>query len=86
MESTSLRLPRSDLALIDQAAELMGCSRSAFVRDAAVRAARAVLGEPAVVTMSPEAFDAFEAAVSSPAVASPEMVEKLRRARTLAFP
>jgi uncharacterized protein (DUF1778 family) len=75
----SMRLPESDLAIIDRAAALRGRSRTDFVREAAVRAAEEVLLEQRVVRMSPEDFEAFKAAISAPGKAVPEMVELLRR-------
>ena len=75
----SMRLPEADIAVIDQAASLRGRSRTDFVREAAVRAAEDVLMESMPVRMSPEGFDAFMQALSSPAQAVPEMVELLRR-------
>jgi uncharacterized protein (DUF1778 family) len=41
----SMRLPESDVAMIDRAATLRGRSRTDFVRDAAVRAAEEVVME-----------------------------------------
>lgn len=76
----SMRLPDSDIAIIDRAAMLRGRSRTDFVRDAAVRAAEDVLMEAMPIRMSVEGFDAFMAAVSGPAIAVPEMVEVFRRA------
>jgi uncharacterized protein (DUF1778 family) len=76
----SMRLPESDIAIIDRAASLRGRSRTDFVREAAVRAAEAVLMESSPVRMSAAAFKAFLAALSGPATAVPEMVEVLRRA------
>ncbi len=75
----SMRLPEADIAIIDRAATLRGRSRTDFVREAAVRAAEDVLMESAPIRMSPDGFDAFLKALSSPAVAVPEMVEVLRR-------
>jgi len=75
----SMRLPDSDVAIIDRAANLRGRSRTDFVREAAVRAAEDVLLEQSVVRMEPEAFEAFKAAVSAPPKVVPEMVERLRR-------
>ncbi len=75
----SMRLPENDVAIIDRAAQLRGSSRTDFVRAAAVRAAEDVLLEQSVVRMSPDDFEAFKAAVSAPARAVPEMVERLRR-------
>ena len=75
----SMRLPDSDIAIIDRAAALRGRSRTDFVRDAAVRAAEEVLLERSVIRMGPEAFEAFKAAISAPPQAVPEMIERLRR-------
>ena len=76
----SMRLPASDIAIIDRAASLRGRSRTDFVRDAAVRGAEDVLMESSPVRMSAAGFKAFMAAVSGPTTAVPEMVEVLRRA------
>ena len=76
----SMRLPETDIAVIDRAAELRGRSRTDFVRDAAVRAAEDVLMETIPVRMSAAGFKAFIAALSAPATAVPEMVELFRRA------
>jgi uncharacterized protein (DUF1778 family) len=65
----SMRLPETDIAIIDRAAALRGRSRTDFMRDAAVRAAEDVLMETT-----------FMAALSGPAAAVPEMVELFRRA------
>lgn len=75
----SMRLPDTDIAIIDRAARLRGRSRTDFVRDAAVRAAEDVLMETSPIRMSAEGFDAFMAAVAGPAVPVPEMVELFRR-------
>ena len=75
----SMRLPDSDIAIIDRAAALRGRSRTDFVRDAAVRAAEDVLLERSVIRMDPEAFEAFKSAISAPPQAVPEMVRRLRR-------
>jgi uncharacterized protein (DUF1778 family) len=76
----SMRLPETDIAIIDRAAALRGRSRTDFVRDAAVRAAEDVLLETAPIRMSPAGFKAFMAALSGPATPVPEMVELFRRA------
>ncbi len=75
----SMRLPETDIAIIDRAAALRGRSRTDFVRDAAVRAAEEVLMETAPIRMSPAGFKAFMAALSKPAAVVPEMVELFRR-------
>jgi uncharacterized protein (DUF1778 family) len=63
----SMRLPETDIAIIDRAATLRGRSRTDFVRDAAVRAAEDVLMETLPIRMSPAGFKAFMAALSGPA-------------------
>ena len=76
----SLRLPEDDLAVIDSAARRRGRSRTDFMRDAAVRAAEAVLLEESIIRMSPEGFTAFQAAISQPGKPVPQMVAALKRA------
>ncbi|UQR65135.1 DUF1778 domain-containing protein [Bradyrhizobium sp. C-145] len=76
----SMRLPETDIAIIDRAAALRGRSRTDFVRDAAVRAAEDVLMETAPIRMSASGFKAFMATLSGPATSVPEMVELFQRA------
>jgi uncharacterized protein (DUF1778 family) len=75
----SMRLPASDVAIIDRAARMRGRSRTDFVRDAAVRAAEEIILETTLVRMSPSAFEAFVEAISAPAKPVPEMVKTMRR-------
>jgi uncharacterized protein (DUF1778 family) len=70
----SMRLPASDIAIIDRAAGLRGRSRTDFVRDAAVRAAEEAIMESAPIRMSPTGFKAFVAAISAPGTPVPELV------------
>lgn len=75
----SMRLPESDIAIIDRAAGLRGRSRTDFVREAAVRAAEDVLMENRLIRMSSEGFADFIAVLSKPAAPVPEMVELAKR-------
>ena len=75
----SMRLPESDVAIIDRAARLRGRSRTDFVRDAAVRAAEDVLMDSGLVRMSTESFEAFVSVLAAPAAPVPELVELVRR-------
>ncbi|OCK59632.1 DUF1778 domain-containing protein [Bradyrhizobium sp. LMTR 3] len=75
----SMRLPETDIAIIDRAATLRGRSRTDFVREAAVRAAEDILMETAPIRMSPAGFRAFVEVLSQPARPVPEMVELLQR-------
>jgi uncharacterized protein (DUF1778 family) len=75
----SMRLPDTDIALIDRAAGLRGRSRTDFVREAAVRAAEEVLMESGLIRMTQEGFAEFMAVLSAPATVVAPMVEVLRR-------
>jgi uncharacterized protein (DUF1778 family) len=75
----SMRLPETDIAIIDRAATLRGRSRTDFVREAAVRAAEDVLLETMPIRMSSAGFKAFVEVLSQPARPVPEMVELFER-------
>ena len=75
----SMRLPETDIAIIDRAARLRGRSRTDFVRDAAVQSAEEVLMENTLMRMSSAAFNAFAAAIAAPARVVPEIVKVLKR-------
>lgn len=75
----SMRFADVDIAIIDRAARMRGRSRTAFVREAAVRAAEDVLVESTLVRMSSSGFNAFIEALAEPATAVPEMMELLKR-------
>ena len=75
----SMRLPETDIAIIDRAASLRGRSRTDFVREAAVRAAEDVLMETVPIRMSPAGFKAFIETLSGPAHPVPEMVKLFQR-------
>ena len=74
----SMRLPDSDLAIIDRAAQLRGRSRTEFMRDAAVRSAEDIIMENTFIRMSPQGFSAFVATLDAPAVPVAALVEVLR--------
>ena len=75
----SMRLPASDIAVIDRAAGLRGRSRTDFIREAAVRAAEETIVETTLIRMSPAGFAAFLGALSAPPRAVPEMAELMKR-------
>lgn len=75
----SMRMPDTDLAIIDRAANLLGRSRTEFMRDAAVRAAEEAIMENTPIRLSPSAFEAFVATLDAPAKPVPAMVELLKR-------
>ena len=75
----SMRLPETDITIIDRAADIRGRSRTDFVRDAAVRAAEEVLMENTFLRMSPQAFSHFSAVIAAPAKSVPELVKLFKR-------
>ena len=75
----SLRMPDTDLAIIDRAANLRGRSRTEFMRDAAVRAAEDAIMDNTPIRLSLNGFEAFVAALDAPAKPVPAMVELLKR-------
>jgi uncharacterized protein (DUF1778 family) len=75
----SMRLPASDVAIIDRAAGLRGRSRTDFIREAAVRAAEEAIIETTLIRMSPAGFTAFIEALSAAPRVVPEMVELMER-------
>jgi uncharacterized protein (DUF1778 family) len=75
----SMRLADADIAIIDRAARMRGRPRAEFMRDAAVRAAEAVIVENTVIRMSPEGLSAFATMLDSPAKSVPEMVALQKR-------
>ncbi len=75
----SMRLPETDIAIIDRAADIRGRSRTDFVREAAVRAAEEVLMENTLLRMSPQGFSHFAAVISAPAKPEPEPVKLFKR-------
>jgi uncharacterized protein (DUF1778 family) len=74
-ETINLRASRKQKALIDQAAEALGRSRSDFMLDIACREAEAVLLDRRYFVLSPEAFQRFTAMLDRP----PKDNAKLRR-------
>lgn len=74
-----MRLPETDVAIIDRAAAIRGRSRTDFVREAAVRAAEDVLLETMPIRMSSAGFKAFVDVLSQPPRPVPEMVELFQR-------
>jgi uncharacterized protein (DUF1778 family) len=68
--------------LIEEAAELLHVSKSAFVTDAARREAERVLARSDVTVMAPEVFDSLMATLES-ADESPELAELARLPRLI---
>ncbi|WP_188820214.1 type II toxin-antitoxin system TacA family antitoxin [Brucella endophytica] len=76
----SMRFRDDDLTIIDRGAELLGLSRTEFMRRAALSEAQTAILNESVIRLSPDAYDAFMQAISAPAEApSPKVAERLRR-------
>ncbi|MEZ5784342.1 MAG: DUF1778 domain-containing protein [Rhizobiaceae bacterium] len=76
----SMRFRDDDLTIIDRGADLLGLSRTEFMRRAALNEAQAAILNETVIRVSPEAYDTFMQAISAPAAAlPPKATERLRR-------
>jgi uncharacterized protein (DUF1778 family) len=64
--ATQMRFDKSGLAKIDRAAELVGSTRSEFVRRSAVVEAEKILLDQAYFGVDKKTFDFFEALTSKP--------------------
>jgi uncharacterized protein (DUF1778 family) len=72
-ETINLRASREQKALIDQAAEALGRTRSDFMLDIACREAEAVLLDRRYFVLSEEAFERFNAILDKPPQDTPEL-------------
>lgn len=77
-----LRTDESTDELIAEAAELLHMTKSAFVTDAARRAARKVISRSDVTLMAPEVFDKMMASLDAPDE-SPELAALSRLPRLI---
>lgn len=76
----SMRFRDDDLTIIDRGAELLGLSRTEFMRRAALHEAQAAILNETVIRLSPAAYDAFMQVISAPAAEPPlKAAERLRR-------
>ncbi|MBN9259107.1 MAG: hypothetical protein BGO93_21290 [Mesorhizobium sp. 65-26] len=76
----SMRFRNDDLTIIDRGAELVGLSRTEFMRRAALHEAQAAILNETVIRLSPDAHEAFMQAISAPAAPPPpKAAERLRR-------
>lgn len=80
-ETVKIRIDPSERGLIDLAANRSGLSRSAFILDAARRAAEEVLLEQTVFALSAEEWKTFNEALDNPPLPN-EKLAKLLAAKT----
>ncbi|WP_413208030.1 DUF1778 domain-containing protein [Rhodospirillum sp. A1_3_36] len=70
--AVSMRFRDDDLGIIDRGAELLGLSRTEFVRRAALHEAQLAILNETVVRFSPDAFTQFSAAIDAPVAPLPD--------------
>jgi uncharacterized protein (DUF1778 family) len=73
--SINIRAKRAQRDLIDQAAELLGKTRSDFMLEAACREAEDVLLDQRVFALDAEAFAKFQALLDAPPADNPKLRE-----------
>jgi uncharacterized protein (DUF1778 family) len=74
-DTLNLRIPAAERNLIDRAAASSGKTRTAFILEAARRAAEETLLDRAMLSVGPETFAEFLARLDAP----PQPNERLRR-------
>lgn len=79
LDRINLRTPHETKAVIEQAAELIGTSLSAFMLTHAYEAAKRVISEQQMLTLSNRDRDAFLDALENPPAANEALRELLRR-------
>lgn len=77
--SINLRIEAGTRQLIDDAAALMGKTRTEFMVESARRQAVDVLLDQRLFALEPERYDAFVAALDNPPAPGPKLKALLRR-------
>lgn len=72
-EVINVRIPTEQKAIIDNAAQLLGKSRTAFILELAVRHAEEILAEKTHFQLSSEQWDAFTALLDAPVQPNPAL-------------
>ena len=72
-EVINVRIPAEQKAIIDNAAQLLGKSRTAFILELAVRHAEDILAEMTLFQLSPEQWDAFTTLLDAPVHPNPAL-------------
>ena len=76
-EVINVRIPTEQKTIIDNAAQLLGKSRTAFILELAVRHAEDILAEKTHFQLSPEQWDAFTALLDAPVQSNPALARLL---------
>lgn len=72
-EVINVRIPTKQKTIIDNAAQLLGKSRTAFILELAVRHAEDILAEKTHFQLSPEQWSAFTALLDAPVQSNPAL-------------
>lgn len=72
-EVINVRIPAEQKAIIDNAAQLLGKSRTAFILELAVRHAEDILAENTHFQLAPEQWDAFTTLLDAPVHPNPAL-------------
>lgn len=77
-ESLNLRIPAASRSLIDRAAQSSGKTRTDFILEAARRAAEDTLLDQAMISVNPEAYQAFLARLDAPTQPNPALQKTMQ--------
>ena len=72
-EVINVRIPAEQKAIIDNAAQLLGKSRTAFILELAVRHAEDILAENTHFQLSPDLWEAFTTLLDAPVHPNPAL-------------
>jgi uncharacterized protein (DUF1778 family) len=78
-ERLQVRVDQSAKRLIEEAAEIMSLSTSAFVLQAGIQRAEEVLAERRLIKLDPTSAQAFAEVMSAPAEVNERLLNALRR-------
>lgn len=76
-QTINIRVQSRQVSIIDQAAETLGQSRSAFILERSVQAAEAVLLDQRLFVVDAATYEAFEAALDAPSRPNPKLAALL---------
>jgi len=77
-ESLNLRISAASRSLIDRAAQSTGKTRTDFILEAARRAAEETLLEQAMISVNPQAYQAFLARLDAPVLPNAALQRTMR--------
>lgn len=78
-QTINIRVQSGQISIIDQAAGMLGQSRSSFILERSVQAAEAVLLDQRLFMVDDATYDAFEAALNAPVRDNPKLAALLRK-------